>query len=63
MGSPAFAAYRRDLDSGEMRAMALHVLDLRDGYIASITAFLDPSVLGRLGYRTGGRELEPIGNR
>lgn len=43
-GLPAFAAYQRDRESEEMRAMALHVLTLRGGYVAAITAFLDPSL-------------------
>ncbi len=41
-GRPAFAAYQRDPASGELRPMALHVLDLADGRIAGITAFLGP---------------------
>ncbi|HZS41483.1 MAG TPA: sigma-70 family RNA polymerase sigma factor [Polyangia bacterium] len=44
-GRPAFAAYQRDRASGELRAASLHVLDVRDGRIAAITAFLDPSLL------------------
>ena len=44
-GQPAFAAYQRDQASGELRPMALHVLELRDGHIASITAFLNPALL------------------
>jgi RNA polymerase sigma-70 factor, ECF subfamily len=48
-GQPAFAAYQLDRDCGEMWAMALHVLGLSDGRIASITAFLDPSLLPAFG--------------
>jgi RNA polymerase sigma-70 factor (ECF subfamily) len=48
-GQPAFGAYLRDRQTGEMRAMALHILDLREGHIASITAFLDSSLLGAFG--------------
>jgi RNA polymerase sigma-70 factor (ECF subfamily) len=48
-GAPAFAAYQRDRDSGQMRAMAIHVIELREGLIASITAFLDPSLFALLG--------------
>jgi hypothetical protein len=32
-----------------MRAMALHVIELGNGLIASITAFLDPSFFGVFG--------------
>ena len=54
MDSSAFGAYPSLTgESGEMRAMALHVLGLRDGRIASITAFLNPSLLrAPLGCRT-----------
>ena len=48
-GQPAFAAYQRNRDSGQMQAMALQVLELRDGRVASITAFLDPSLLQPFG--------------
>jgi RNA polymerase sigma-70 factor, ECF subfamily len=48
-GLPAFVAYQLDRDSGEMRAMALHVLRLDDRHIASITAFLNPSLLRAFG--------------
>jgi RNA polymerase sigma-70 factor (ECF subfamily) len=48
-GQPAFGAYQLDRDSGEMRAMALHVLRMHDGRIASITAFLNPSLLRAFG--------------
>ena len=40
-GAPAFAAYQRDSSSGEMRPMSIHVIEIADGRIASITAFLD----------------------
>jgi RNA polymerase sigma-70 factor, ECF subfamily len=48
-GQPAFGAYQLDRESGEMRAMALHVLGLRDRRIASIMAFLNPSLLRAFG--------------
>jgi hypothetical protein len=44
-GQPAFGAYQLHRHSGEMRAMALHLLRLHDERIASITAFLNPSLL------------------
>jgi len=44
-GLPAFGAYQLDRDSGEMRAMALHVLKLSDERIASMTAFVNPGLL------------------
>jgi RNA polymerase sigma-70 factor (ECF subfamily) len=42
-GRPAFAAYK----DGE--PMAIHVLDVKDGRIATITAFLDASLFARFG--------------
>jgi RNA polymerase sigma-70 factor, ECF subfamily len=48
-GQPALAAYQRDRDSGELRATALHVLELRQGRIDAITAFLDPSLFPAFG--------------
>lgn len=48
-GQPAFAAYQRDRASGDLSAMAIHVLELRDGHIASITAFLNPALLPMFG--------------
>jgi RNA polymerase sigma-70 factor (ECF subfamily) len=48
-GQPAFAAYQKDRESAEWRAMGLHVLELRDGHIASITAFLNPALLPAFG--------------
>jgi RNA polymerase sigma-70 factor (ECF subfamily) len=48
-GAPAFAAYQRDPESGKMRAISLHVLELRRGLIASITAFLDPALFPLFG--------------
>lgn len=46
---PAFVAYQLDRATGQMNAMSLHVLELRDGGIASITAFLDPTLLAPFG--------------
>jgi RNA polymerase sigma-70 factor (ECF subfamily) len=45
---PAVAAYTRDAD-GVRRAHALQVLTLRDGAVARIVAFREPSVLARFG--------------
>jgi RNA polymerase sigma-70 factor (ECF subfamily) len=42
-GLPAFAAYRRDDATGEYRPFALHVVEVVDGRISSIVAFLDPA--------------------
>lgn len=42
-GLPALAAYRRAED-GSYHAAAIHVLEVTDGKIAAITAFLDPSL-------------------
>src|SRR5262249_17673875 len=42
-GMPAFAAYQRD--TGDvMRPQSLHVLELRDGAVAAIAVFVDPSL-------------------
>jgi RNA polymerase sigma-70 factor (ECF subfamily) len=48
-GLPAFAAYRRDAESGELRAAGIHLLDVKAGRIAAITAFLDPSLFAAFG--------------
>jgi len=47
-GLPAFAAYQRDA-SGAFVALAIHAIELRDGLIAAITAFLDPGLFARFG--------------
>jgi RNA polymerase sigma-70 factor, ECF subfamily len=47
-GMPAFASYKRDA-AGILRADAVHVLELRDGAVAAITAFMDPSVFEPFG--------------
>jgi RNA polymerase sigma-70 factor (ECF subfamily) len=47
-GAPAFAMYQRDA-AGVFRAASLHVLGLDGDAIASITAFLDPSVFAPFG--------------
>ncbi len=43
-GQPAFAAYAGG------HAFALHVVEIRDGRIAAITAFLTPSLLPKFGF-------------
>ncbi len=48
-GRPALAAYQHDRESGEWRATALHVLELDDGRIDSIVAFLNPSLFAAFG--------------
>lgn len=48
-GQPAFAAYQRDPGSGELRAAAVHVLEMEDGHVMSICAFLDPSLFVKFG--------------
>jgi RNA polymerase sigma-70 factor (ECF subfamily) len=48
-GQPAFGAYKLDRASGEALAMSLHVLELSNGGVASITAFLNPSLLAAFG--------------
>jgi len=48
-GQPAFAAYQRDPSTGDLRAAALHLLEVRDDRIAGILAFLDPSLFGAFG--------------
>ncbi|MFO0749677.1 MAG: hypothetical protein U1F43_29010 [Myxococcota bacterium] len=47
-GAPACAAYARGAD-GAWALQALHVLDVRDGVIAGIVAFLDPRSFAGLG--------------
>jgi RNA polymerase sigma-70 factor (ECF subfamily) len=46
-GLPAFAMWRRDPASGRFEPMALHLVAVRDGKIASIVAFLDPALPAR----------------
>jgi RNA polymerase sigma-70 factor (ECF subfamily) len=48
-GRPAFAAYQRDRATGAFHAMGIQVLELRDGRIAGVMAFLDPSLLPAFG--------------
>ncbi len=49
-GLPAFALYRRDeADGGESRAVSLHLVEITDGRIASIVAFLDASLFEHFG--------------
>src|SRR5262249_51857558 len=47
-GQPGFAVYART-PAGEYRAFAVHVLELAGGAIASITAFLSPSLVEKFG--------------
>ena len=47
-GAPAFAGYRRD-EAGVMRAAALHLVATRGGRVASIVAYLDPTLFARFG--------------
>jgi len=48
-GQPAFGMYRRDAATGEYRASSIHVVGIRSGAIASITAFIDPSLFAKFG--------------
>jgi RNA polymerase sigma-70 factor, ECF subfamily len=48
-GRSAFAAYRHDPESGELRAAGIHLLEVKAGRIASITAFLDSSLFSGFG--------------
>ncbi|MBS2021141.1 MAG: RNA polymerase subunit sigma-70 [Deltaproteobacteria bacterium] len=45
---PALAAYARD-PSGVFRATALHLVDVRDGQIAGLIAFLSPALFAKFG--------------
>ena len=47
-GQPAAAAYRRG-EEGLYRAHAIHVLEVADGSVTRIAAFLTPSLFGRFG--------------
>jgi RNA polymerase sigma-70 factor (ECF subfamily) len=47
-GLPAFASYAR-ADDGVFRARALHILDVRDGRIAGLVAFIDASLFPTFG--------------
>ncbi|MBO0703232.1 MAG: nuclear transport factor 2 family protein, partial [Candidatus Dormibacteraeota bacterium] len=46
---PAFAVYVPTPDPGRWRPLAIQVLTLRDGAIASIVAFLDPRLFDAFG--------------
>lgn len=48
-GQPAFAAYRIGEDSPRGRASAIHVLTLKEGRIAAVTAFIEPRLLRMFG--------------
>lgn len=48
-GEPAFAVYRRDDATGELRPYALQLVSWRGGRIDSIVAFLDTSLFQRFG--------------
>ena len=48
-GQPALGVYRIDPSSGAFLPIALDVLALRGDRVAEVTAFRDPSILGRFG--------------
>jgi RNA polymerase sigma-70 factor, ECF subfamily len=48
-GLPAFGMYRRDAESGEYRASSIHLVEVQGGGIASIVAFIDPSLFEKFG--------------
>lgn len=48
-GLPAFMTYQRDEASGAFGPLALHVLELSDDRITSITAFIDPRLAEKFG--------------
>ncbi len=47
-GSPAFAVYARDA-AGSAYPMAIHVVEITDGRISAITAFLEPVLFASFG--------------
>jgi len=47
-GLPAYAAYAKD-EAGELRPAALHLLELRDGRIDAIIAFMNPALFVAFG--------------
>jgi RNA polymerase sigma-70 factor, ECF subfamily len=44
---PAFATYRRDEAGGAHTALSIQLVEVADGRIVSIVAFLDPSLFGK----------------
>ncbi len=48
-GMPAFAMYARDAATGKRAPAAIHVLDVQQGKVAEITAFLDPRLFAAFG--------------
>lgn len=46
---PAFAAYQRDRESGELHLYALHILELKNARVTSMMAFLDPALMNEFG--------------
>ena len=48
-GQPAFGAYQRAAVDGDYEATAIQVLDLVDGRISAITAFVMPALFDRFG--------------
>jgi RNA polymerase sigma-70 factor (ECF subfamily) len=50
-GEPALALYERG-DDGRFHARAIQFIQTRDGLVADILAFVDPSLFGRLGVPT-----------
>jgi RNA polymerase sigma-70 factor (ECF subfamily) len=51
-GMPAFATYRRDDVAGEWHPLSIQVVEVRDGQVASIVAFLDASLFAPFGLST-----------
>ena len=48
-GQPAFATYRRDPATKELRAQSIQVVESRGGKVLEITAFLEPKLFGLFG--------------
>ncbi len=48
-GLPALATYARSPETGELQARSIHVIEIRDGRIAAMMAFLNPSLFGPFG--------------
>ena len=48
-GLPAFATYRRDAADAAWQAMSLQLIEIAGDRIASVVAFLDPSLFARFG--------------
>lgn len=52
-GLPAFATYRRDDNSRRWQAQSIQLLEVVDGQIVSVVAFLDDSLFVPFGLPTG----------